>query len=113
MPSFQWAVRFREADDASLSTAEFLLQDGRRVNVPSVIPPLDEQVKLIENAGFVVTSFESLGADAFDLTEPRSPKIEVFHNDISSLVWGFKALRRRWSANPPAEHADSAKRAST
>jgi hypothetical protein len=65
----------------------------RSVAVPSFILPLDRQVAQIENEGLMVVEFESLGAGHLPL-ERRSPKIEVFGSDTSSLVWGFKAVRQ-------------------
>jgi hypothetical protein len=48
---------------------------------------------MMEGAGLMVSGFESFGADALDANEPHSPKINVFHGSVSSLVWGFKLTR--------------------
>ena len=96
IPSFEWAVRFRAAGVSTqkLHEAEFELRDGRVVSLPSFILPLEEQVKMMEKAGLMLVNFESLGADALP-TDRRSPKIDVFASDASSLVWGFRAIRQR------------------
>jgi SAM-dependent methyltransferase len=100
VPSFQWAARFRTlVSSKSVDEAEFKLRDGRSVSVPSFILPLDEQVRMIENAGLMVVHFESLGADALP-PDGHSPKIDIFASDASSLVWGFRAIRQRQPITP-------------
>jgi len=104
VPSFQWAARFRanHLRIQDYQAAHFELRDGTTVSVPSFIWPLDEQVKMIEKAGLMVVHFESLGER--ELPPGRhSPKIDVFSGDISSLIWGFKAIRQRLSL-PLATH---------
>jgi hypothetical protein len=94
LPSFQWAIRFRgAAAGRSFHTAEFTLRGGGLVTVPSFIVPLERQLGIIEEAGFIVVAFESLGADSLGTAERRSPKIDVFPPGLSSIVWGFKAVR--------------------
>jgi hypothetical protein len=94
MPSFDWALRFRGPEDgARFGAAEFVLRDGRAVDLPSFIPRLENQIAMIQKAGFAVLSFEALGVEALGAGERLSPKIEVFPNGWSSIVWGFKAVR--------------------
>jgi ubiquinone/menaquinone biosynthesis C-methylase UbiE len=111
MPSFQWAARFRALQEGdSLQVAKFVLRDGRIVDVPSYIYPLTEQVRMIEAAGFMLVQFDSLGVDALSGEDYRSPKVDVFGPDVSSLVWGFVAVRlhapieaailERWPTSP-------------
>jgi hypothetical protein len=94
MPSYEWASRFRAKTGSTPHTAEFVLRNGEHVDVPSFVPPLPEQVTLMQDAGFMLEAFESLGAADLGPAEPRSPKIDVFSDGISSLVWGFSLLRR-------------------
>jgi hypothetical protein len=100
IPSFAWSSRFRGMDSATANLAEFVLRDGRRVVVPSCLMSLPEQVRMIEDAGFMVAAFESLGADSLRPDEPRSPKIDVFGDQVSSLVWGFKLIHQRPFVRP-------------
>jgi SAM-dependent methyltransferase len=95
MPSFEWAARFRRDRPAhERHAAEFKLRDGRLVEVPSFVPPLHEQVRLIERAGWMLTRLEALGTDALAPGEAVSPKVDVFGASASSLVWGLRAVRR-------------------
>jgi SAM-dependent methyltransferase len=94
MPSFHWAIRFRGAENpARFAAAEFELRDGSIVDVPSFIPRLEVQIAMMERAGFTVLYFESLGAEALDAEDKRSPKINVFPSGWSSIVWGFESIR--------------------
>ena len=95
IPSFQWAARFRldKFGGGNPFEAEFQLRDGRVVTVPSFILPLDEQIRMMEDAGLMIVNFESLGAEALPPID-RSSKLDVFSCDASSLVWGFKAIRQ-------------------
>jgi len=96
IPSFQWAARFRDGRSPAQNPheAEFELRDGRLITVPSLILPLDKQIEMMESAGLMIVNFESLGVEALP-PYARSPKIDVFFSDVSSLVWGFKAIRQR------------------
>lgn len=93
-PSHEWSTRFRGSDPAASQVAEFILKSGRRLYVPSLVMCLREQITLIENSGFMLASFESLGAEFLSVEEPVSPKIGVFASERSSLVWGFDVVRR-------------------
>jgi ubiquinone/menaquinone biosynthesis C-methylase UbiE len=109
-PSFQWAVRYRAVHGHGLlDKAEFRLQDGSQVLVPSKILPLRGQIEMIESAGLVVVDFQDLGADELDGSERRSPKTEVFGNEPSSLIWGFIA---RKDADPVSSTVRQAQRKS-
>jgi SAM-dependent methyltransferase len=91
-PSHEWSLRYRGDGDARF--AEFLLTDGQRLSLPSIVVSLDAQVRMMQAAGFSVIDFESLGAEALHPAEPRSPKLDVFGAEPSSLVWGFELTRR-------------------
>jgi SAM-dependent methyltransferase len=93
LPSYAWASRFRAGGDrAALSSAEFVLRNGAHVRVRSLIPPLAQQIRMIEQAGFEISEFRSLGANGLS-AEDLSPKVRVFDGPFSSLVWGFTAIR--------------------
>ncbi len=71
IPAREWAERFREA--AALTLAEFALADGNVVLVRSNIPPLDEQIRLVTDAGLQV--IETQGLTAAQLSGPHSAKL--------------------------------------
>ncbi len=73
IPAREWAERFRRA--SALSLAEFALADGNTVLVRSKIPPLDEQIRLVTEAGLQV--IETQGLAAAHLSGPRSAKLLV------------------------------------
>jgi hypothetical protein len=95
IPSYEWSVRFR--DKGAGERAEFVLRNGERRWVPSYVPPLPFQIELMESAGFSVLTFESRGAADLEPKEIRSPKIDVFGGEESSLVWGFEVVRSQTS----------------
>lgn len=48
-PSWEWSRAFRESGEKNV--AEFILQSGTRVHVPSLIPPAETQVSHMETSG--------------------------------------------------------------
>ena len=96
-PSYEWAKRFRAVQGEArgskeMESAEFSLEDGSVIRVPSYIYPLAETVKLIESSTLSVLKFESLGLG--NLTGINiSPKSRVFKGKNSSLLWGFVIAR--------------------
>lgn len=96
LPSFEWAARFRSRNEVnSFHSAEFQLKDGSILDVPSFILPLNFQIQMIEEAGYMVSHFEALGLNDLDI-EDQSPKLHVFGNDISSLILGFTAHKQKY-----------------
>jgi SAM-dependent methyltransferase len=85
-PAFEWACRFRRRD--SLEHAEFLVSGGKIVNVPSHVPPLDEQLKMISEARLSIR--EIVAFYRTDLHSRPSPKLDVF-NEVPNppVVRGF------------------------
>jgi ubiquinone/menaquinone biosynthesis C-methylase UbiE len=107
LPSFEWAVRFRDRENpAAFETAEFVLRNGEHVRVPSVIRPLSQEMRMIEDARFAVVDFRSLGAEGLQ-GEVLSPKVRVFEGLFSSLVWGFRAIKQE--AGTSKEHSTAGK----
>lgn len=96
LPSFEWAVRFRDAASGKAAvSARFVLYSGRALDLPSFVRPLDAQVEMIERAGLMLTKFDSFGVDALPEGDFVSPKTDVFGEDPTSLLWGFRAVRLR------------------
>jgi hypothetical protein len=106
LPSFEWAARFREVD-AERSIARFVIETGEHVDVPSLVPTLEDLFSMIEGAGLTAVRFEALGVDKLG-TDPISSKIgdaSAYH----SIVWGVVAKktldtvplerRRAWHAS--------------
>jgi SAM-dependent methyltransferase len=83
-PSFAWARRFRDASNV----AEFVLSDGRTINVPSFIESEDKQRQMIDLSGLAL-----MDVRAFEDTEirstPRSPKLRR-----GAIVSGYLARKR-------------------
>ncbi|MFM9977857.1 MAG: methyltransferase domain-containing protein [Sphingomonadaceae bacterium] len=87
-PSFEWGRRFRH--ETAPHNAEFLVGGHEVISLPSFVLPLAAQVAMMEAAGLAVIHFESLGQERLHPAEPLSPKLAVFGDDRSSLVWGFE-----------------------
>jgi SAM-dependent methyltransferase len=89
-PAPEWATRFRQPD--SPSHAEFVIADGTRLLVPSYILPLDQQVRMITDAGLLVIEVGSLNAER--LSGIHSPKLLLDEATTSlPIVRGFVAQR--------------------
>lgn len=90
LPSFEWAARFREVGEEQ-SVARFVIETGEHVDVPSLIPALDDFFSMIEDAGLTVVHFEALGADKLgtDLISPKIGDPSAYH----SIVWGVIARK--------------------
>ncbi len=93
LPSFEWAVRYRTFKvGGALHEAEFTLSDGRVIALPSYIFPLAEQIKLIEDAGLVLTNFANLGLENLG-DDKISSKVQVFGDELSSIIWGITCTK--------------------
>lgn len=89
-PAPEWATRFRRPD--SRSHAEFVIADGTTVLVPSNIPTLDQQIRMITEAN--LHAIEIGGVSGEQLLGPHSPKLLV--NEATRLlpiVRGFVVRR--------------------
>jgi SAM-dependent methyltransferase len=97
-PSWEWAKAFREASDAaSMHSSVFELADGSQVSLPSHIYPEDEQIRLIESAGFIVsevshTSFSDLAG------QKLSPKLVLSRGANANVVTGYVAKKTKKTA---------------
>jgi SAM-dependent methyltransferase len=81
-PAYEWASRYRERD--AQNVAEFILSDGRKVNVPSLIPSLHEQLTIFDDCYLSVDEVVTFSLS--DLHEDHSPKLEVFGDITSKIV---------------------------
>ena len=88
MPSYQWATSFRLKTGVNTQSAEFSTMHGLVV-VPSLIPRLEKQVAMIENAGFFLKEFQSFGLDSIDGASVISQKLKTLDNQNLPLLWGF------------------------
>jgi SAM-dependent methyltransferase len=97
LPSYDWAARFRGAAALPTRGAEFMLRDGRTIEVPSHLYPLARQVEILAQAGLTLVTFQALGADRLGGLAP-APKLRVFRGAFTSYVWGLVAVKA--SAHP-------------
>jgi SAM-dependent methyltransferase len=89
-PAPEWATRFRQPEFRSY--AEFVIADGTSLLVPSYIPTLDQQIRMITDAGLAVIEVGCLNAE--QLSGTHSPKLLV--NEATKplpIVRGFVAQR--------------------
>ncbi|MGO8846816.1 MAG: class I SAM-dependent methyltransferase [Methylocella sp.] len=89
-PAPEWATRFRRPD--SQSHAEFVIADGTTVLVPSNIPSLDQQIRMITDSGLHVIEVGCLSGE--QLSGVHSPKLLVDKTTKQlPIVRGFVARR--------------------
>jgi hypothetical protein len=89
-PAPEWSTRFRGPDFPS--HAEFRVADGTTLLVPSHIPALDQQIRMITNAGLHVIEVGSLSAE--QVSGVYSPKLLVDDATRSlPIVRGFVVRR--------------------
>jgi SAM-dependent methyltransferase len=88
-PSWEWASRFRSTE-GSLDTALFELADGRKIEVPSIVRPVDHQRELISASGFDLERMDSVTLGMID--GPVSPKLGALAED-DPVVVGYLAVR--------------------
>lgn len=91
LPSFEWASLFRVLSKAPPDAAEFQLSDGTTHLMKSLVPPLNEQVALIQNSGLTIRRFEGYGVEQLSAGIPLSPKLRV--SGHAPVVWGFTAQK--------------------
>jgi SAM-dependent methyltransferase len=98
-PSPEWASSFRGGfGKAESNRAEFVLADGRKTWIPSIIRPELMQRQLIEGAGLNVEDVKHVSIQELS-GERLSPKLSVLHSPSSPVVSGFLARKRsrRWA----------------
>jgi hypothetical protein len=92
-PSYEWAVAFRvTASNEIKMKAEFELEDGRRVYVPSWIYSKDEQIKMIEKNGLLVKDVADVPTSALK-SNRLSPKLLVGHGSQAIVVTGYMLMK--------------------
>jgi SAM-dependent methyltransferase len=93
-PSYDWAYAFRDrGNEDAMKWAEFVLSNGRRVRVPSLIYPIDEQLKLVKESGFLVKEIASVPISALK-RECLSPKLLIERGSNASVVTGYALVKR-------------------
>jgi SAM-dependent methyltransferase len=87
-PSSEWALGFRSGPDDWPMWAEFELSDGRSVRVPSLIHPIDQQVRLIKSCGLLVKEVVDIPVSKLEVSAV-SPKLETPRGTNASIVTGY------------------------
>jgi SAM-dependent methyltransferase len=91
-PAPEWAARFRPRDE--ISVAEFLRSDGTATYMPSQIPSLDEQGRILRSSNLRIDQEQSLLAAS--LSQPLSPKLLITPETAQTpIVRGFKIARMK------------------
>ncbi len=90
-PTPEWADWFRPA--AERSEAQFDLVNGQTIHVPSHVPSLERQVRMIQQAGFRISEIQSFFAS--DVSGPLSAKLKPPGDGRARIpiLRGFKATR--------------------
>jgi hypothetical protein len=89
-PSFEWADEFRSQNQEPVDCAEFLLRDGSRVLVRSLILPERDQISLMKRCGLSVIGVYHVLLAALR-GEPLSQKLDM--NPDLPFVTGYLARR--------------------
>jgi ubiquinone/menaquinone biosynthesis C-methylase UbiE len=63
-PTHEWATAYRKGGNQNV--AEFELTDGRKINAPSLILEVDEQLDLMRSAGFRTLAIQEVALDDID-----------------------------------------------
>jgi SAM-dependent methyltransferase len=98
-PAYEWAKAFRlQSGQGEITSAEFELKDGRKVLVPSLIYPIEQQVELIKNSGLEIGEVVQVPRSALE-SEHLSPKLFIDHGDDVNVVTGYLCTKPR-NKNP-------------
>ncbi len=89
-PSWEWSSTFRQANEGQI--AEFVMSDGTRVDVPSLILSLHEQEALIESTGLELVNEFSVTANDLG-SHIISPKLAIPRDGHQPIVRGFLVVR--------------------
>jgi hypothetical protein len=93
-PSYDWAYEFRNPNDPEdMRTAEFELEDGRTVKVPSIVLRQEEQTAVVEECGFQVADVEQFPLSRLR-AKPVSEKLVSTRGSRVSIVTGYRLLKR-------------------
>jgi SAM-dependent methyltransferase len=92
-PADEWASLFRDKEDKRDSDfAQFTLQNGCEIRVPSWIYSKNEQTAMIEQAGLSVKSVVSVGLSQLDSSH-ISPKLLFEELVNSGIVSGYSVFK--------------------
>ena len=87
-PSLEWSVRFREiSQSGDMHHAHFILQDGTKVNGPSLINSVEEQIDVVAKAGFSVIQYDQIFLK--DIPGSISPKLVSDNGDDLPVITGY------------------------
>jgi hypothetical protein len=89
-PSHEWAGAFRK--DAHNDLAEFELASGQKVCAPSMILEVDEQLDLMQSAGFRTLAVHEVLRNDLRHT-PISPKLMLPELDLAPIVRAYLARK--------------------
>jgi ubiquinone/menaquinone biosynthesis C-methylase UbiE len=94
-PSWEWATTFRESTDpSSMHNSVFELSDGSQISLPSHIYSEDDQARLIESVGLMVS--DVVRVPIRDLAEQnQSPKLVKSRGRNANVVTGYLATSKR------------------
>lgn len=85
-PSHEWAAAFRR--DCDPNAAEFALADGSRVQAPSLIYDVDEQINMMRAAGFSTLAVREVALDDLETARP-SHKLTLPQLRVAPIVRGY------------------------
>jgi ubiquinone/menaquinone biosynthesis C-methylase UbiE len=87
-PSYEWAATFRtHSEDELQEAAFFVLDDGQKLYLPSIIKSEAEQKEMMLRAGLTVTDVTYLSAQ--EIPKPHSSKLF----GCTNIVTGYTALK--------------------
>jgi hypothetical protein len=90
-PSHEWAAAFRR--DSDPTAAEFEIADGSRVQAPSLVYEVDDQLDLTRAAGFRTLAVRQVALDELDV--PRlSDKLTLRELCAAPILRGYLVQKR-------------------
>jgi len=92
-PSYEWTSSYRGDNKDAFTSAEFELLDGSYISVPSLVYPVDEQIRLIESSGFALEEVSHIPISALEQVT-LSPKIQITQGNDLTVVSGYCAKKK-------------------
>jgi SAM-dependent methyltransferase len=87
-PSYLWAKRYRSRANEPLEVATFDLADGRQLQFPSLVRPVADQIRLIEEVGLRLKGISELKLAMLE-ESPRSPKLTSALEPVDPVATGY------------------------
>jgi len=92
-PAFEWANAFRlQSGQSDVMSAEFVLNSGNKLLVPSWIYPVEQQGELIRNHGLEIVEIVQVPRSALK-SEYLSPKLFPRESDDINIVTGYRCTK--------------------